>query len=82
MSRALKQDDLVKLSKLYEAEFNKPDLHDRILVLDVVALQLEVVRDIDESETSEACSQCKDEDDAEPTKSLNEESGMNTRNEN
>ena len=37
MSRALKEDDVLKLSKLYEAEFNQPDLHDRILVFDVVA---------------------------------------------
>ena len=37
MSTALKNDDLVRLSKLYEAEFNKPDLHDRVLIFDVVA---------------------------------------------
>jgi hypothetical protein len=37
MSRALKQDDVLELSKLYEAEFNKPDMHDRVLIFDVVA---------------------------------------------
>ena len=37
MSRALKQEDERGLSKLYEAEFNKPDLHDRVLIFDVVA---------------------------------------------
>ena len=36
MSRALKQEDVLELSKLFEAEFNKPDLHDRVLVFDVV----------------------------------------------
>ena len=39
MIRALKQDDILELSKLYESEFNKPDLHDRILIFDVVALR-------------------------------------------
>ena len=37
MSRALKQEDERGLSKLYEAQFNKPDLHDRVLIFDVVA---------------------------------------------
>ena len=37
MSRALKLNDLQDLSKMYEAEFNNPDLHDRILIFDVVA---------------------------------------------
>ncbi len=37
MSRALKQDDLLQLSKLFEAEFNQPGLHDRVLIFDVVA---------------------------------------------
>jgi hypothetical protein len=37
MSRALKPADERELSKLYEAEFNKPDLHDRVLIFDVVA---------------------------------------------
>ena len=37
MSRALKQADERELSKLYEAEFNKPGLHDRVLIFDVVA---------------------------------------------
>ncbi|CAB4043540.1 Hypothetical predicted protein [Paramuricea clavata] len=34
--RALKQNDVLGISKLYEAEFNRPDLHDRVLVFDVV----------------------------------------------
>ena len=37
ISRALKLNDLQDLSKMYEAEFNNPDLHDRILIFDVVA---------------------------------------------
>ena len=36
MARALKQDDLLEVSKLFEAEFNQPDLHDRVLIFDVV----------------------------------------------
>ena len=37
MARALKQDDVLEVSKLFEGEFNKPDLHDRVLIFDVVA---------------------------------------------
>ena len=36
MARALKQDDVLEVSKLFEEEFNKPDLHDRVLIFDVV----------------------------------------------
>ena len=36
MTRALKQDDVLEVSKLFEAEFNQPDLHDRVLIFDVV----------------------------------------------
>ena len=35
--RALKLYDVTQLSKLYESEFNKEDLHDRVLIFDVVA---------------------------------------------
>ena len=35
--RGLKPNDVLELSRLYEAEFNQPDLHDRVLVFDVVA---------------------------------------------
>ena len=37
MARALKQEDVLEVSKLFEAEFNQPDLHDRVLIFDVVA---------------------------------------------
>ena len=37
MSRAVKLNDVLELLKLFEAEFNKPDLHDRVLIFDVVA---------------------------------------------
>ena len=82
MSRALKQDDLVKLSKLYEVEFNQPDLHDRVLVFDVVASQLQGVSDVDVNETSEACNQSEDKDDADTTKISNEETDTNGNDEN
>ena len=36
MAQALKQDDALEVSKLFEEEFNKPDLHDRVLIFDVV----------------------------------------------
>ena len=39
MARALKQDDVLEVSKLFEAEFNQPDLHDRVLIFDVVVPQ-------------------------------------------
>ena len=81
MSRALKQDDLLKLSKLYKAEFNQPDLHDRVLVFDVVASQVEGVCDADVDETSEAGSWSEDGDDAETTKISNKEKGKNAGNE-
>ncbi|CAB4027290.1 BTB POZ domain-containing POB1 [Paramuricea clavata] len=35
--RAVKLNDVLELLKSYEAEFNKPDLHDRVLIFDVVA---------------------------------------------
>lgn len=36
MARGLKANDVLELSKLYQAEFNKPELHDRVLVFDVM----------------------------------------------
>ena len=80
MSRALKQDDLLQLSKLYEAEFNQPDLHDRVLVFDVVASQLEVVSNVDENETSKAGSWYEDGD-VKTTKISNEKTDMDAGNE-
>ena len=83
MSRALKQEDERELSKLYEAEFNQPDLHDRVLVFDVVALWPYSVSDVDEeNETSEACGQSKDGDDAETIEISNEATDVNAGNEN
>ena len=82
MSRALKQDDLAKLSKLYEAEFNKPDLHDRVLVFDVVASQVEGVSNVDKNETSKSCGHSEDEGDAEKIEISNEESDLNAGDEN
>ena len=80
MSRALKKDDLLQLSKLYEAEFNQPDLHDRVLVFDVVASQLEVVSNVDENETSKAGSWYEDGD-VKTTKISNEKTDMDAGNE-
>ena len=80
MSRALKQEDERELSKLYEAEFNQPDLHDRVLVFDVFASWPHSVSDVDEkNETSEACGQIQSEDegDAETIEISNEETNMN-----
>ena len=37
ISRALRQNDVLELSKLFEAEFNQPDMHDRVLMLDVMS---------------------------------------------
>ena len=83
MSRALKQEDERELSKLYEAEFNQPDLHDRVLVFDVVASWPLSVSDVDEkNETSEACGQSEDGDDGKPTEISNEATDTNAGNEN
>ena len=63
MSRALKQNDVLELSKLYEAEFNRPDLHDRVLVFDVVgkASWQHVLNVKNERSGSEASAQSEDE---------------------
>ena len=83
MSRALKQEDERELSKLYEAEFNQPDLHDRVLVFDVVASWPHSVSVVNgENEKTEACGQSKDGDDAETIDISNEATDMNTGNEN
>ena len=34
--QSLSHNDVLERSKLFEAEFNKPDLHDRVLIFDVV----------------------------------------------
>ena len=62
MSRALKQEDERELSKLYEAEFNQPGLHDRVLIFDVVASwpPRPLVANVEENETSEASDQSDD----------------------
>jgi hypothetical protein len=63
MSRALKQNDVLELSKLYEAEFNRPDLHDRVLVFDVVgkASWQHILNVKNERSGSEASAQSEDE---------------------
>ncbi len=62
MSRALKQNDLVELSRLFEAEFNQPGLHDRVLIFDVVASWPRRRSEVnaEENETSEASDQSDD----------------------
>ena len=85
MSRALKHDDLLGLSKLYESEFNKPDLHDRILIFDVVALRrfsgasVEVnVSDENEGIENEGTENNEEDGSHETTKTKNVETGVNT----
>ena len=82
MSRALKQEDERELLKLYESEFNKPDLHDRVLIFDVVALRrfsgasFEVnVADENEETKNEASDE---ESGYEATKTENAETSVNT----
>ncbi|CAB4037872.1 Hypothetical predicted protein, partial [Paramuricea clavata] len=67
MSRALKQEDERELLKLYEAEFNQPDLHDRVLIFDVVASWPLNVLNVDENERNKngASSHNKDGSDGE-----------------
>jgi hypothetical protein len=81
MSRALKQDDVLELSKLYEAEFNKPDMHDRVLIFDVVASWPRRLED--EGIKNEASSQSEDGNDGETAEIENVEIvGVNTSDEN
>ena len=80
MSRALKQDDVLELSKLYEAEFNKPDVHDRVLIFDVVASW---PRRLDnEGIKNEASSQSEDGSDGETAEIENVEKSVKTSDEN
>ena len=79
MSRALKREDERELSRLYEAEFNQPGLHDRVLIFDVVASwprrHSEV--NVEENEKNEASDQSEDGNDDEAAEIENEETGMN-----
>jgi hypothetical protein len=85
MSRAVKLNDVLELLKLFEAEFNKPDLHDRVLIFDVVASwpRRRSVENAGENERNEneARSQSKDRSDDETTKAENVEIGVNANDE-
>jgi hypothetical protein len=78
MSRALKQDDERELLKLYEGEFNQPDLHDRVLIFDVVASWPLNVLKVDENERNKNgdSNQNEDESDDETAEIDNMEIGM------
>jgi hypothetical protein len=85
MSRAVKLNDVLELLKLFEAEFNKPDLHDRVLIFDVVAsrprrLRVATVEENERNE-NEASSQSKDRNDDETVKAENVEIGVNANDE-
>ena len=85
MSRAVKLNDVLELLKLFEAEFNKPDLHDRVLIFDVVAsrprrLRVATVEENERNE-NEARSQSKDGSDGETAKAENVEIGVNANDE-
>jgi hypothetical protein len=77
--RALKKNDVLDISKLYEAEFNRPDLHDRVLVFDVVgkaASWQHILSVENERSESEANTQSEDEsEDESPVQT--EKEGMN-----
>ncbi|CAB4028361.1 BTB POZ domain-containing POB1 [Paramuricea clavata] len=80
MSRALKPDDVLELSKLYEAEFNKPDMHDRVLIFDVVASWPRRLEN--EGIKNEASSRSEDGSDGETAEIENVENSVNTSDEN
>jgi hypothetical protein len=80
MSRALKQDDVLELSKLYEAEFNKPDMHDRVLIFDVVASWPRRLEN--EGIKNETSNQSEDGSDGETAEIENVENSVNTSDEN
>jgi hypothetical protein len=78
MSRALKQADERELSRLFEAEFNKPDMHDRVLIFDVVApSRLE-----DKGIKNEDSNQSKNGSDGETVEIENGEKSVSTSDEN
>ncbi len=79
MSRALKREDERELSRLYEAEFNQSDLHDRVLIFDVVASWPRRHSEVnaEENEKNEASDQSEDANDGEAAEIENEETGMN-----
>ena len=78
-SRALKRKDERELSRLFEAEFNQPDLHDRVLIFDVVASWPRRHSEVnaEENEKNEAGDQSEDANDDEATEIESGETGMN-----
>ena len=80
MARALKQDDVLEVSKLFEAEFNQPDLHDRVLIFDVVVSRsFNPVSVEDKRHKNEAT---KESEDGSKDETKNLETGMNINHEN
>ncbi len=87
MSRALKQDDVLELSKLFEAEFNQPGLHDKVLIFDVVASDASLPRrrsdeNVEENETSEAGGENEERSHVETAENENMETIMNPSDQN
>ena len=89
LSRELRLNDVLELSKLYEAEFNQPELHDRVLVFDVVASCLR--RDSEDSEVNieenegsenQTSKQSEDGRHGETAEIESEETGMNVSDKN
>ena len=81
MSQALKQEDVLELSKLYESEFNKADLHDRILIFDVVASRRFSDASVEQNVSDESQGidneDSEDENGYDATKTENVETGVN-----
>ena len=82
---SLKSQDVLELSKLYEAEFNQPDLHDRVLIFDVVASWPRRPGDADiekteETDNGEVDDQSKDKNHGETAVIENVNTGKNIEN--
>ena len=77
LTRELKLSDVVEISKLFEAEYNQPNLHDRVLIFDVVASQPRrlSIGNVKESEENEVCDQNEDQTDG-TTEIANNETGI------
>ena len=75
--RELRLSDVVEISKLFEAEYNRPNLHDRVLIFDVVASPLRrlSVGTVKESEKNEVCGQNEDQADDDTADIANDETG-------
>ena len=76
--RELRLGDVVEILKLFEAEYNQPNLHDRVLIFDVVASlpRRLTIGNVKESEENEVCDENEDQTDGDKADIANDETGI------